>query len=466
MRFHRVLKFGDDLSEVRKIIAYANREKKSISGFEEGRIFNGYRFVYPLFDNNTHLGSVEVSFSTVAFNKAYFEDFKTPIIFLIKKEIVDGSVFKDEKSNYKVSFLSDFYIQTDEHSHYETFDISQRENQKIFQGEPFSIYNEQLSKVITFIPIKNAISKEVIATHIIYQDDNYIFNKTLNFYSVLGLFSLMFFFLLLYIYKNNQKKKGLKTLNKELEEKIKEAVLKEKEKDLILFQREKLAAMGQMVDTIAHQWLNPLGVIKMYAQQTEILLSLEVYEKKEIELFQNKILSQVEHLVETILEFRNFFKPDKHLVEIELGSVVESVLKLMKDELIKNCIEVEVIGKSAVVVQIIPNEFKHILINLFHNSKDAFNDKGIENRKITVRIGEEGDFKILQVIDNAGGIPKEVIEDIFLPNFTTKQDGKGTGIGLFVARQIVEKVGGSIKVENITLQNEQGAMFTISITNQ
>jgi len=461
LRFHRVSKFGDDLSDVRKTIAYTNREKKGIFGFEEGRIFNGYRFVYPLFDKNIHIGSVEVSFSTVEFNKAYHIDFKTPIIFLIKKDVVDRSVFEDEKSNYKVSFLEDFYIQTNENTKYETFQISPQEKMKITQGEEFSLYNHNLKKIITFIPVKNPITNEVVATHIIYQQDQYILNKMYNFYIILIVFILMFLLLLIYIFRNNQKKKGLIFLNTELEKKIEEIILKEKEKELILFQREKLASMGEMVDAIAHQWLNPLGVVKMYAQQTELYLSLEQYKKDEIILFQNKILLQVNHLVETISEFRNFFRPNTSLCEIEIFSVIESVLKLMKDELIQNCIEVEVIGDTTLSIEIIPNEFKHVLINLFNNSKDAFNERDIKNRKITLHILKQDDSKILQIIDNAGGVPCETLDYLFQSNYTTKEEGKGTGIGLYMTKQIVEKIDGTIEVENVTFENQKGAMFVV-----
>jgi len=262
-----------------------------------------------------------------------------------------------------------------------------------------------------------------------------------------------------------EEKIKLEELNESLEKKIVEKIKEEKAKDIVLFQQAKLASMGEMVDAIAHQWINPLGVIKMYAQKTEMYLSLEPYDVKKIALFQNKIFLQVDHLVETISEFRNFFRPDTHPYEIEIMSVINSVLKLMKDELIKNCIEVEITGDRTLEINIIPNEFKHVLINLFNNSKDAFNERELKNRKITLHILKEDDFKILQITDNAGGIPEEILNHIFESNFTTKPEGKGTGIGLYMTKQIVEKIGGTIEVENVTCENQQGAMFVIKFSS-
>jgi len=101
LRMHRPDKYGDSLFEVRKTVKTANLEKKKVVGFEEGRIFNGYRYVYPLSYNNHHIGTVEISVSFLAAAEMLKEDFSKIGTLLIKDEIIEEKVFKEENSNYQ-----------------------------------------------------------------------------------------------------------------------------------------------------------------------------------------------------------------------------------------------------------------------------------------------------------------------------------------------------------------------------
>lgn len=100
-----------------------------------------------------------------------------------------------------------------------------------------------------------------------------------------------------------------------------------------------------------------------------------------------------------------------------------------------------------------------MIINIINNAKDAFNEKNINDRKITINILDNDNIKSIELIDNAGGIPLDVINDIFKANVTTKEDGKGTGIGLYMSSLIAQKYNGILSVENV----ENGAKFTFSI---
>jgi C4-dicarboxylate-specific signal transduction histidine kinase len=131
----------------------------------------------------------------------------------------------------------------------------------------------------------------------------------------------------------------------------------------------------------------------------------------------------------------------------------------MKDELIKYNIEIEIIGDINITVNIIVNEFKHVLLNLITNAKDAFNERETKNKKIIIETQKYDNRIELSVEDNAGGIPKEYIDKIFIPNFTTKSHNDGTGIGLHISRIILEKINATISVENVN----DGARFTITI---
>jgi len=168
---------------------------------------------------------------------------------------------------------------------------------------------------------------------------------------------------------------------------------------------------------------------------------------------------QIEHLLSTMDEFRSFFRPNQKLRLSNPRTMIKSVLKLLNDDLIANNIEAVVIGEKNSEILCIENEFKHIFINLISNSKDAFNENNIEKRKIIFEIKKDENSCEIQSFDNAGGIPNGVIQNVFKSNFTTKKEGEGTGIGMFLCKQIIEKINGNIKVENIN----DGASFIISI---
>lgn len=464
LRFHRPEQFGDSLIGVRDTVEYVNKNKQIIDGFEEGRIFNGYRFVYPLFLNDEHLGSVEVSFSTSEFAREYDIDYKTTSFFLVSKNLVDQKVFENEKDNYRISFLENFYILNDE-------DLLKQESKmqelskdiidhkvienKIFQGESFSISDNDICDTITFIPIINPVTKSVAAVHVIKSTSSYIKNK-INFTNALlvvlfVLISLIFYFL----YLNTRHKK-------ELQEKIDVAIADIRYKDMILHRQSKAAAMGEMIDAIGHQWKTPLSIVKLYAQDIEyILKSDNNIDKKELIFDIEKILVQTEHLNETIDSFREFFRPITNAEDIKLKDLIDSTLIIVKDELIKNNIVPYVTGDFDATVYLVVNEFKHVLLNLIKNSKDAFVENIILNRRISFHIRKINQNEVnLIVEDNAGGIPENVIEHIFEPHVTTKAPDVGTGIGLYMSKQILDKIGADISVANI----DKGAKFTIKLS--
>jgi two-component system, sensor histidine kinase and response regulator len=212
LRFHRPKKHGDSLLGVRQTVAYVNQYQKFIDGFEEGRIYNGYRFVYPLFYQNKHIGSVEISFSTHAMSANITQKYDLPSYFLIKKEVVEKKLFQSEKHNYTNSNLQKFYIENNifnymnNISNQNTLDhISKELEQKIYtladsKRKAFSIYNKEDKNLLTFIKVNNAVTQKNIGLFVIASDSSYIDNKKNNFYYALLLSSLLLFILMLFIY--------------------------------------------------------------------------------------------------------------------------------------------------------------------------------------------------------------------------------------------------------------------------
>ncbi len=161
----------------------------------------------------------------------------------------------------------------------------------------------------------------------------------------------------------------------------------------------------------------------------------------------------------TLSEFRSFFRPNKESTHFSLESCINSVKILLKDELIKNNITIQQAEQKDILILGYENEFKHLLLNLINNAKDAFNDNTIKKRVIAIGYTETEHHITLQVVDNAGGVPEHIIKDIFHPNVTTKAAKGGTGIGLYMSSQIVQKHHGKLSVIN----TKDGARFTITL---
>jgi len=229
------------------------------------------------------------------------------------------------------------------------------------------------------------------------------------------------------------------------------------QKDELLKQQSRLATMGEMIDAIAHQWKQPLNSISMMSDMLREDFKSGSVDESYIQELDENIHIQIDHMVSTLSEFRTFFRPSTKNENFTFLDALRSVQVLMKDELISQnillCLDIDeqlnIFGNK--------NEFKHLFINLINNSIDSFNEKNISNRKVYVRCYKENNKIYIEVEDNAGGVPLDVIGDLFKANVTTKNEDKGTGIGLYISEQILKKNHGSINVHN----TKDGALFTI-----
>jgi serine phosphatase RsbU (regulator of sigma subunit) len=220
LRFHRPKKYGDNLTAIRDTVAYVNQNKKRVDGFEEGRIFNGYRFVFPLFDkSHEHLGSMEVSFGSLAFHLEYLKDYQLASNFMILKAMVDKKVFVDEHSNYMPSPFKSFYFEKSVNTnlqqrfdylgcHESVGDMNTIESY-VLNGQPYTSYNLDCNVIKTYIPVHNPINRQVVAVYVSIDRADYIVNKTSNFFASVFVVVVMMAVIFYFVFRNSLAKAEL-----------------------------------------------------------------------------------------------------------------------------------------------------------------------------------------------------------------------------------------------------------------
>lgn len=232
-----------------------------------------------------------------------------------------------------------------------------------------------------------------------------------------------------------------------------------KNKDDLMMMQSRHAAMGEMINMIAHQWRQPLASISAISG----LLSLEVMmDQYENEHFTQKLdlISELSlELSNTINDFRNFFKEDKVKELTTWRELVEGSLAMIKPVLISKLIKVETDFHENDSFKTYPREIRQVILNLIKNAEDVLVDNATTEATIWIRTMREGTMRCLEIEDNGGGIPEEILNHIFEPYFSTKMEKNGTGIGLYMSKSIVEKHGnGTLSVYN----TERGACFKIT----
>ncbi len=603
LRFHRPEKFGDDLSGVRPTVAFVNREHKPIQGFEEGKIFNGFRFVYPLYEADYgYVGSVETSFSGMIFVDEMLKHERNAYL-LLSKSVVEKKLFADEKPNYTDSPFEHYYyekailervseaIGSVVQPNFPAAAVAQIDS-RIGGGVPFSLYEADISTIYTVVPLENPVTHKVVAAMVVsgsaaVLEEELGHQKTLTMVYILcmgGLLLVVFrewqlrseiinshrrlqtiidaadngiavmdvngnflevnpaysgilgysrealltrncisltreeeramaarlleqvqhgtnlskwrkhcirsdgseIFLemsasllpaekkIVAVINSLEETKKLEALNRELRQKqeelgqlnetlqqrVDEEVSKNRETEKQMLHQSRLAQMGEMISMIAHQWRQPLSAISATAIDLSMKLMLERYDR---ELFKTKIANISEfaqHLSKTIDDFRDFYKSNKEKRSIAVTELFTGALNIIGISLQNRGIELETDFASEAELYTYPNELKQVTLNLIKNAEDVLLEKKMPAPCISLRTYEADGEACLEVRDNGGGIPEDVIGRIFEPYFTTKENANGTGLGLYMSKIIVEEhCGGRLRAENV----EGGARFTVAI---
>ena len=235
------------------------------------------------------------------------------------------------------------------------------------------------------------------------------------------------------------------------------------DKEEMMIAQSRNAAMGEMISMIAHQWRQPLSVISMGANNIMADIELEILDEKNLKNISTEIIIQTNELSNTIDDFRSFFQPKKEKEYISVDNVINDAIKIIGTSLDHNNVELHTSLRCVKKINTYSRELLQVILNILKNAKEMFVENNIKKRDIFINIKEDLDSIEIDVKDNAGGIPMEVLPKIFDPYFTTKNEQNGTGLGLYMCKIIVEK---HLNGELIASNSKDGASFKIILRDE
>ena len=257
-----------------------------------------------------------------------------------------------------------------------------------------------------------------------------------------------------------EKRRELEELNRSLESRIVMAVDELRHKDQMLILQDRRAIMGEMINNIAHQWRQPLNSLGLYIQELPIDFSSGTFSPETVEDYVDKCMQLIKHMSQTIDDFRSFFRSDKETVTFGVAQKIGHTVSMVEKSFLDQRISISFVTEGVPTVTGFPNEYAQVLLNILLNARDELVGRGVDDAWISIHAFENGGKAIVTIADNAGGIAHEIVDRLFDPYFTTKGPDKGTGVGLFMSKTIIENnMGGRLTVRN----TGKGAEFRIEV---
>ncbi len=268
---------------------------------------------------------------------------------------------------------------------------------------------------------------------------------------------------------NLKKQKEIEQLNENLEKRVKEEINKNQEKEKLLSQQSKMAALGEMMSNIAHQWRQPLSAITSATSGMQLQKEMDTLTDSDFDRTTEQIIEHANYMSQTIDDFRTFFQKDKEAEVFTLHDLIANNISLIQTSLSSKDISLQIdeIDKN-ITLRGFSSELVQALLNILNNAKDQLLLNGNKTRYIHIANQMQGNEVVVTISDTAGGIPEDIIEKVFEPYFTTKHQSQGTGIGLYMVAEIIRKhFKGSIKVYNheilVNKKKHLGACFEIRL---
>ncbi|MFH0709066.1 MAG: sensor histidine kinase [Pseudomonadota bacterium] len=252
----------------------------------------------------------------------------------------------------------------------------------------------------------------------------------------------------------------INNLNETLSEKVAESLAEVRKKDELIVQQSRLAALGEMIEQIAHQWRQPLNTLSLINQNLYFKRHMGECDDNLYETSHEQFQENLQYMSKTIDDFRNYYKMDKYKEPEDISEVAEIAFRLSSVLLNDAKITGHIESKTTTKVILAKNELIQVFMNLIKNAHDALLERHVNSGEINITIFEVEDFLEIWIEDNAGGIDESIMDQIFTIYFTTKPASQGSGLGLHMCRYIIEEsFGGSIRVEN----TQVGAKFIIQL---
>lgn len=227
----------------------------------------------------------------------------------------------------------------------------------------------------------------------------------------------------------------------------------------MLIQQSKLASMGEMLNNIAHQWRQPLANLSFINMDLKMAIKSNDINIKYLNEVANDSKKQINFMSETLDNFKGFYQPNRKKENFFISETIYSCVNIIENSLNQENIKVDILIIKDKEITAYKNELIQVILNLITNSKDIIIQRKIISPKIIIKLDiDENNNAILEIKDNAGGINKQIINKIFEPYFTTKNNG--SGIGLYMSKVIIQShIKGQITVKN----SSKGACFRIVI---
>ena len=252
--------------------------------------------------------------------------------------------------------------------------------------------------------------------------------------------------------------KAFEELSSTLENRVAIEIEKNDEKTSYMLQQSRLAQMGEMISMIAHQWRQPLASISAISGTLTLDIMMDNYNNDFFRERLEAISKLSQHLSATIDDFRTFFKDDKKEEVSEVKYIIDESIAIIGQTLKNKNINLIINYEAKPKIKSHLNEIKQVLLNLMKNSEDILLEKNIREAKIWINIHIKDSEVYINVEDNAGGIPEEIIDNVFDPYFSTKKEKDGTGLGLYMSKTIIqEHCHGKLLLKN----TNNGASFSI-----
>ena len=425
---------GKQRMYTQKVLYYVNKYKQIQRSIDKGNI---YDTLEKLEINNKYLTRKLVDRNSISF---YNEN----LLLLYNKK--DGTITKYEE--FKNS-IEKYLNKTEQNKDIDIEDIEK-------QGDILIDFYDQLTLQY------QKLAEEKVSQFWIYETSLYVISLLTILLEAILIFRPAIF----EVFTTHTK---LRKLNKNLSREVKNQVETLREQEQLLIQQSKLAEMGEMLSNISHQWKQPLTILSMQIEDLEMSLMADEIEKEELEKSIENCFLQINLMSNTIEDFKRFYMPDNEKKEFNIYDLIQDVVKMEQSALQNHTIAVEIKAKDQTLNMYgFESQLKQVLLSLTNNAIEQISqrveEKSLEkiqgSIKYSIHLKEE--FIRISIYDNAGGIKNDVINKIFNPYFSTKKEKGGSGIGLYMAKTIIENnFYGELHVKNL----KDGAKFYIDIPN-